>query len=454
MMEASLQKSKISLKKVEIDFEGKKLNCKIQIIKEYLVISIDSLFKYKGYAHLSEIKNQISFGYCDINDIFEKINLLDKDNFSLIKENDKYYFIIKFEINSKEKDLIINLDENININLSKDELVTYILELKEIIKNKDEEVKILKDKLNKKTTKKNVFLNNFDIKLKQYPILKINIHKEEVRCLIMLKDGRIASGSYDNSIIIYNKRTYKPELIIKEHNRYISCLKELSSGILASCSWDNTIKLFNINRNNYYILQTLNYHNDDVYEIIELNNKQLASCSYDKSIIFYLKLNNRYTMNYKIDTSDFSNSLIQTKDNEICYSFYHNNPENDFCFFDILERKKIKTLNNIKGSKLLMITEDLLLIGGSEIFIINVNQYNIIRTIYAPSYIRTICMINENSIITGDNSGRIRQYKKEGDNLILIYDKEKAHNLPINSLLNLPNNHFASYSDDNTIKIW
>ena len=373
MMEASLQKSKISLKKVEIDFEGKKLNCKIQIIKEFLVISIDSLFKYKGYAHLSEIKNQISFGYCDINDIFEKINLLDKDNFSLIKENDKYYFIITFEINSKEKDLIINLDENININLSKDELVSYILELKEIIKNKDEEVKKLKDKLNKKTTKKNVFLNNFDIKSKQHPILKINIHKEEVRCLIMLKDGRIASGNYDNSIIIYNKRTYKPELIIKEHDGKISCLKELSSGILASCSWDHTIKLFNINRNNYYILQTLNYHNDHVYEIIELNNKQLASCSYDKSIIFYLKLNNRYTMNYKIDTSDFSYSLIQTKDNEICYSFYHDNPENDFCFFDILERKKIKTLNNIKGSKLLMITEDLLLIGGSEIYIINVN---------------------------------------------------------------------------------
>ena len=141
MMEASLQKSKISLKKVEIDFEGKKLNCKIQTIKEYLIISIDSLFKYKGYAHLSEIKNQIPFGYCDINDIFEKINLLDKDNFSLIKENDKYYFIITFEINSKEKNLIINLDENININLSKDELVSYILEPKEIIKNKDEEEK-------------------------------------------------------------------------------------------------------------------------------------------------------------------------------------------------------------------------------------------------------------------------------------------------------------------------
>ena len=75
----------------------------------------------------------------------------------------------------------------------------------------------------------------------------------------MLKDGRIVSGSYDYSIIIYNKRTYKPELIIKEHSDMINCLKELSSGILASCSNDNTIILFNINWNYYYILQILDY---------------------------------------------------------------------------------------------------------------------------------------------------------------------------------------------------
>ena len=253
------------------------------------------------------------------------------------------------------------------------------------------------------------------------------------------------------SIIIYNKRTYKPELIIKEHSDKINCLKELSSGILASCSWDNTIKLFQINRSGYCLLQTLNYHNNDVYKIIELKKSNQL---YDKSIIFYSKLNNGYTIDYKLDTSNFCYSLIQTKNNEIRYSFYNESSVNDFCFYDILERKKIKTLNYINGSELLMITEDLLLIRGSEIFIINVNQHNIIRVIIAPGYIRTIYMINKNTIITGDNSGRIRQYQKNGDNLIFIYENEKAHNLPINSLINLPNNHFASCSEDSTIKIW
>ena len=68
------------------------------------------------------------------------------------------------------------------------------------------------------------------------------------------------SGSDDKSIIIYNKTTYKPDIIIKEHKDYITCITKLSSGILASCSFDKTINLFNINGMKYEILQTLNYH--------------------------------------------------------------------------------------------------------------------------------------------------------------------------------------------------
>jgi len=159
-------------------------------------------------------------------------------------------------------------------------------------------------------------------------------------------------------------------------------------------------------------------------------------------------------MDYKIDTNEFCYSLIQTKKNEICYSIYYNNTEFDICFFDILERKIIKTINLIRGIGLFMLTEDLLLVEGDKIYIINVNQHNLIRTIDVPSWIRTICKINANTILTGDNSGSISQYKIEGNNLILISNKEKAHNDPINTLLNLPNNHFASGSDDDTIKIW
>ena len=161
--------------------------------------------------------------------------------------------------------------------------------------------------------------NNFNIKFKE-PIHILYNHKDKVKCLSILKDGRLVSGSDDESIIIYNKITYQPDLIIKEHKDYINYITTLSSGILSSCSNDKTIKLFNIKDNKYKILQILNCHKGNVYKIIELKNKSLVSCSYDKSIIFYNKdNNNNYIKDYILNINDYCCSVIETKDNEICY---------------------------------------------------------------------------------------------------------------------------------------
>ena len=348
-------------------------------------------------------------------------------------------------------------------------MIENISELKEIIIKKDEIIKELEYKLKKYIKEENDNLNtnetkqkdtlNFDIELIKYPIYELNFHTSYVLELIMLKDGRIASASYDKSIIIYNKTTFKPDLIIKEHKGPVYCIIQLSSGILASCSDDKTIKLFNINGNNYNILQTLRYHSNIVYKIIELKNKQLVSCSYDNSVIVYFKENNEYLIDYQIPTNERCTSVIQTKNDELCYSECANN---GICFYDIIKRKKIITINNINKrndyvAKLFMITEDLLFIGGEDkISLINVNQHNLIRIIDVPgsSYINTLCMLNENIFLTGDSSNSIKQWKIEGDNLILIANKENAHDNYIHCLLYLGNNHFASGADDRKMKIW
>ena len=78
----------------------------------------------------------------------------------------------------------------------------------------------------------------------------------------MLKDGRFVTGSLDKSIIIYNNKTFKPDLTIKEHNGSVRSVIKLNSGELVSCSDDKTIKLYNINENEYKVIQTLNEHKD------------------------------------------------------------------------------------------------------------------------------------------------------------------------------------------------
>jgi hypothetical protein len=209
----------------------------------------------------------------------------------------------------------------------------------------------------------------------------------------------------------------------------------------------------------YEILQTLNYHNNYVYKIIELKNKNLVSCSYDSSVIFYVKDNNEYKKDYQIQTDGYCFSIIQTKDNELCYSEYNNNK---ICFYDLFERKIISSIKNISKVNnyvewFIMIRKDLLLIPGeNQISIINTNQHNLVRKIEVPgsSWIYGVCMLNKNMLLTGDCSYTLRQWKIEGDNLILVSKKEKAHDNNIYVLLNMGNGFIASGSADKTIKIW
>ena len=304
-------------------------------------------------------------------------------------------------------------------------------------------------------------LDDYNISLKN-PIHKLNYHTSSIFCLSILNDGRLISGSYDSSIIIYNKITYKPDLIIKEYKSTVWCITQLSSGIIATCSSDKTIKLFNINGNNYNILQTLNYHTDKVYKIIELKNKYLVSCSYDKSIIFYLKDNNEYKKDYQISTKGPCNYINEIKENEICYSEKINDYNNsNICFYNINERKVKSSISNISKmdiSPLIMISKELLFIPGkNKISIININYYELIREINISNSGWTCgdCMLNENIIFTGDQKSIIIEWKIEGDNLKLISKKEKAHNYSsILTLLNMGNGYIASGSEDNLIKIW
>ena len=209
----------------------------------------------------------------------------------------------------------------------------------------------------------------------------------------------------------------------------------------------------------YKTLQTLNYHRKIVRKIIELSNKNLVSCSDDSSIIFYIKVNNNYKKDYQISTDGSCSSIIQTKDNEICYSEYNGNK---ICFFNLLERKLKASISNISKRNdsfewLIMIKKDLLLIpGNNQISIIKIDQYKLVRKIevQGSSEICGVCMLNKNMLLTGDASKIIRQWKIEGDNLIMISKKEKAHNNRINVLLNIGNGFISSGSDDYSIKIF
>ena len=243
----------------------------------------------------------------------------------------------------------------------------------------------------------------------------------------------------------------------KENKDSVCSLIQLSSGELVSGSKE-IITIFKIKEKQYEVLKRLNVHEDLVLKIIELKNKNIVSCSNDASIIFYNK-DNMEQNNFKKNTNGGCYTILQIKENEICYIEGNNST---ICFYDFQEKKIKSSLANIsvicRGSlNLIMISENLLLIPGeNKISLININEYKLIRNIEVPgaSWLLGVCMLSENMIIMGSYSKAIYQWKIEGNNLIFISKKDNAHNDNINYLIKLVNRYIASTSDDSSIYIW
>ena len=398
----------------------------------------------QGIISLFKIRTQINefFDY-NIIEIFEEINDLKDNNFQIINN----IFSIKFKILKRERKIFINLvdiNNNAQNRLQSD--------LNEFIKKKKEEIESAENKFRG--------LNqNIDIKEIKGPIRELDYHKDYVYCSTVLKDGRFATSSLDHSIIIYNNKTFKPDITINEHSSHVFCIIQLSCGLLASCSDDKTIILYNINGKKFTVMQTLNAHTDSVFHIIELKNKKLVSCSCDETInIYNIYDNNKYVKDYSIKTNGSNGPIIQTKNNEICYQ----ESNNTLCFYDLIEKNVIKKINNINLRSyifkcMIIIEKDLLVLGGyNQLYIININSYKLIEPInsHGSGYITCSLLLDENILLTGDNNGGLIQWKIENDNLRRISIKEKSHNCKINTLLKIENDFILSGGDDEIIKIW
>ena len=454
--------SNLGIKEVELRDGENKLRCEIQIIGKFFQASIydsDNTLLHQGDIHVNRIRAQIyAFTDVRIGEIFDEINKLENDKFKLLKEQKKLQ--IEFTILDRKKYITICLNDDI----SNYDYIRTIKELKEQIKDKNNRIKIYEEIFSKHKKIKGLkglkgILGDSANSIFKNPKHVLQYHTEPIFCTAVLKDGRIATGSKDKEIIVFNNKTFKPDLTIKEHNGVVVNMIELSTGYLASCSEDKTIKIYDVGLKTYKVIQTLKDHTGWVSKIIELNNKQLVSCSKDKTLIFYNKDKDgiKYKKDFSITTNGWNGPVIQTKDNEI---FYYESNEDTICFYDFIKKKTNKTMSNITVTafnSLLMLTKELLLICRyNKITVMNVYTYNIVRSIDVPDsdWISSVIRFNKDQIVTADENKRIILWKIEGDNLRMITKNDKAHDGCIFSLTKLPNGTILSGGLDCSAKIW
>ena len=149
----------------------------------------------------------------------------------------------------------------------------------------------------------NNFWNNHTLNdFQQLAIFK-NVHSKYITSICCLKDGRIASSSKDNKVLIYNKNTFKIEIRINEREEicYMNINKD---GILITCMNGTFLNLYEIKGKRYNNIQTIRPYSlkiniiglftgpYSIQKYIELKNGDIAILVWAYALSFYKKKKN------------------------------------------------------------------------------------------------------------------------------------------------------------------
>ena len=112
-------------------------------------------------------------------------------------------------------------------------------------------------------------------------------HDSPVFCILLLKDGRLisGSGSQNKSLKIWNLDKKVCEFSLIGHKREVRDIKQLRNGLVVTASMDKTIKIWNIHKK--ICVQTLISHNDVIFSLCVIDKNRFASGGRDKDVIIW-----------------------------------------------------------------------------------------------------------------------------------------------------------------------
>ena len=353
--------------------------------------------------------------------------------------------------------IIDNNNQKLNSNL--DEIINnYKDEQKELKLEYDYGINII-DGFNLEVSKNGILEKKNSNDKREFSCTKtFEGHNEKIVSLIELSSGQLASGSYDNTIRIWNTNTLKEDEIINENGRIFALLEFEKNKLLCGTS-NNCINLWEINSPTKvtHFSYSFTGHELWVISLVKCSQDYFASGSNDSKIKIWDYYNKKCigTLSGHLDCIL---SLILLKNNNLCSG----SADNTIKLWDWVKGICITTLRgHEKWVKCIFELDDGTLLSGSDDKTIRLwkdkKQISVLKG--HEHSVRVFCQINASYFASGgfDNIIKIWEIKslKCVQNLI-------GHESNIICLITLKNynndnnnqNSICSSSNDKTIKIW
>ena len=261
------------------------------------------------------------------------------------------------------------------------------------------------------------FFQIFNIKTKELTP-KANEHTKEITKIIILKNGKLVTGSKDTQIRIWNiGANIICAGLLSDHDEEIIELKELSNGNLISGDIHGKVIIWDVNRNRQIQTFLLNSNLIGIFEI-NLNEFCIVADKYfgiyhnnKKSIIHNFENNKiNYALHLNSRSGDINNSIIISASNDNYIYIYK------IKSFKIIKRilvnANIISIKQFTNKYFYGISSEYTLhffnlINYEQLFCINVKTYNFYEFLY----------MNDFYVYSGSNNG-LTEWNSNFANLI------------------------------------
>ena len=308
--------------------------------------------------------------------------------------------------------------------------------------------------------------------------LFLKYHKAKVSNIIVLRDGRLSSCSFDKKIIIYKKNSFQIDEILEGKNSFIFHLQLSNNnivGVHTNCR-TNRLEIYELKNNKYKLCQEIKIDQTiKARKIIEIDAKTFAlSFKYIYLQIYRIDESKNYTkiLEKEILPSTKYGRLYVLKVNEselVSYSYYLH----EIQFLDIKNKFEIIAkisnieIKEIKNSMFMLNNITLLVFAtykkGNGIYLIDIKNHIVIKQIMKRfSFSSIIKLLNGNFLVgymdmKGNDETGLAEYKYENEMFFKI-NSVKEENYLIN-LCEMKDRKIASlsgnrFSGNKKIKIW
>jgi WD40 repeat protein len=286
-------------------------------------------------------------------------------------------------------------------------------------------------------------------------------HTGDVRAIVVLPDGRLASGSTDNTIRLWDVAAGTETARLEGHTGDVRAMIVLPDGRLASGSADNTIRLWNVAIGTE--TAQLAGHGGSVIALAVLHDGRLASGSDDRTIRIWDATAGVETASL-LGHGDSVNALAVLADGRLSSS----SSDRTIRLWDVkagvetarLERGSGELMElalggvPIGGILALAVLADGQLISGWDYLIRRWEPERGTQTASPMSHqdlVRALAVLPDGQLASGSDDRTIRLWDvKAGTETASLV----GHGSSIHGLAVLPDGRLASCSSDHTIRLW